>query len=304
MKPLTFTHDAKTNRVYLGINRESIWITRPTDHQMESLKQRTVRDIEVVRYKSESRILYYIKCGEYNSLVSAKQAAAILFAQGRIKAEEISNISKPEQFDKLVNLRTVQQVPYWIEAIEEVKEIFPNRASRVEKYFVINFKEHQVAKFSNRADAQKAVKMLIELGEPTLTEGVMTFANSTFTLHTVNWYEINPCTAFTRIGGTRPRTQFQNLCTALVPYVSSLPVPFQALASAPSPVRTGTGRTSRAPKKKAALSAPKTTKQAKATVSKAQSSKPSKPQSSKNAAKPSAQTKDSKKDGKAAHRTK
>lgn len=257
MSTLSFSHNAQNNRMYLGINRESIWITRPSDEQLETLRTKTLEDVQVVRFKSESRTLYYLKCDDYSSMISAPQAAKILFAQGRIKAEEMSKITKPEQFDKIAQLHTVQQVPYWIEAVQEELEKFPNRPTIAEMRYVLKYKEHHFAKFKSRAEAQKALKMLTELGQPTVHDGTVSFQNSTFTLKTINWYGLNPCTKFIHLrGGTLPRTQFSNLCTALVPYLSALPVPASAIAAAPS-VRTKADRKSRTPKKKAA---PSTTK--------------------------------------------
>ena len=42
MSKLSFSHNAQNNRMYLGINRESIWITRPTDEQLETLRTKTL----------------------------------------------------------------------------------------------------------------------------------------------------------------------------------------------------------------------------------------------------------------------
>lgn len=228
---LTITTNTQTNRVYLNINRESIWITRPNEKQIEMLRSKNLDDVQVVRYKSETRMLYYLKCEDYSSLITAPQAVKILALQNRISAQELVNLKKPADIDKLVNLRTVQQVPYWIEDIEN-KDV--STSYKKVFWYCVKFKEHYISKFASRAQAQRVIKALNELGEPCFDEGVLRFQASTFSMKTLNWYNVNPCREFVLyFSGTLPRTQFENSCTALIPYTSLLPVPKTTEASTP-----------------------------------------------------------------------
>jgi hypothetical protein len=267
---LTFSHNTKNNRVYLVTNRENIWITRPSDKQLETLQNKTLEDIQVVRFKSESRTLYYIKCEDYNSMVSAPQAASILTAQGRIDADALAKLKTPADFEKLANIHTVQQVPYWIDTIND------DGTPALTGWSAVKFKEHYVAKFNSRAAAQRAIKMLNELGQPTVEFGAMKFQNSAFTLKTLNWYDLNPNTKtdFMRLlDGTLPRTQFENACAALVRYTPLLPVPTgnTALTSAPARTKRAAKAAKASASKPVAAKAGKTAKAASPKASKVKS---------------------------------
>ncbi len=227
---LTITTNTQKNRVYLNVKRENIWITRPTEEQMTMLRSKTLDDVQVIRFRTEKqRTLYYLQCEDYSSLVTAEQASLVLYAQKRISFDELSKLKKPADVEKIVNLRTVQQVPYWIETFNENDE--PVSAAKA-KWYVVKFKEHYLSKHVSRADAQKAIKMLTELGQPQVNAGLISFTESKFTILATNWRDLNPCTEFVCfLEGTMPRTQFENTCTALVPYTPLLPVTHQAQKS-------------------------------------------------------------------------
>jgi hypothetical protein len=196
-------------RLYLQLHGRNIWVNQKIAQALNKVHCPSLDELRVIRYQTPHKTLFYLEYEQESSLISSDDAAFILQQQGLLNPELMRKT--PTVIAKALMQSTPKQIPYFIDEVwytgkEPCHPLAERHSWRDTKWFIVNYRGHYLARYKTRTEAVRLVRILYELGQPTIAKGILMFETCNFRIHILN-----------RDGDAQEQSStMENICTSLI----------------------------------------------------------------------------------------